>query len=77
MKDLIEYIIKQIVNNPDAVVIEENDENDMTMVNLTVAKEDMGLVIGKSGNTIKALRKLLSVKGKSEGVRVNLNLVEA
>jgi uncharacterized protein len=74
--DLVLYIVKQLVNNPEAVSAEEITEEGFVKINLTVEPEDMGMVIGKGGNTIKAIRRLLSVKGISEGVRVNLNLID-
>ena len=76
MKDLVEYIVKQIVNNPDSVnVTEENQDGNVNLV-LTVDPADMGLVIGKSGQTIKAIRKILTIRAMAENVRVNLQLVE-
>src|SRR3989344_5489842 len=76
MKDLAEYIIKQLVNNPDAVSIEETTEGGEVNLLVTVDPSDMGIVIGKSGQTIKAIRRLLSVRAITDNVRVNLRLVE-
>lgn len=74
MKDLLEYILKQLVPNPGQVEVEE-DRNDSEINYLvTVAPEDMGLVIGKNGQTIKAIRRLLSVRAISDNVRVNVRL---
>ena len=76
MKELIEYIVKQLVTNPDGVVVVEDSSQGQVNLLLTVAPEDMGIVIGKSGQTIKALRKLLIIKAMSDNVRVNLQLNE-
>lgn len=76
MKDFLEFLVKAIVKNEDAVVItEETEGNDITL-KLEVAQEDMGLIIGKEGKTIKALRNLLRAKAIKEEKRVNLDLVE-
>ena len=76
MQELVEYIVKQLVSNPDAVIVEEHSEPGMTTLLLTVAPEDMGLVIGKSGQTIKAVRRILTIRAMSDNVRVNLELKE-
>ncbi len=76
MKDLIEYIVKNFVTKPDSVNIEESAvETDVTL-KLTVDPEDMGLVIGKQGQTIKALRRVLTVRAMADNVRVNLQLFD-
>lgn len=76
MKDFILWLIKAIVDHPDQVTVEETESNGMTTLNLQVAKEDMGQVIGKGGKIIKSLRNLLHVKSVKEGKRINLNLLE-
>lgn len=77
MKDLLEYITKNIVSNPDVVEIREERDNGMVNLSLTVAPEDMGVIIGKSGQTINSIRKLLTVRAISENIRVNLQLNES
>lgn len=76
MKDLVEYIVKNIVSKPEAVTVEENTSDTEVTLSLTVDPSDMGVVIGKGGQMIKALRKLLTVRAMADGVRVNLQLVE-
>lgn len=78
MKDLLDYIVKSLAGNPDAVQITEDIEGDTVNLSLSVAPEDMGMVIGKSGQTIRAIRKLLIARAMAEDsqLRVNLNLVE-
>src|SRR5216684_4045407 len=76
MSDLILYIVKSLVTNPDAVSVEEQNDGGQVNLLLTVDPADMGLVIGKSGNTIKAIRKVLIVKAMADNVRVNLQLAE-
>lgn len=76
MKDLVEYIVKNIVNNPDDVQVEEQKEGSDVNLLLTVNPEDMGVVIGRAGQTIKAVRKLLTVRAMNDNVRVSLQIVE-
>lgn len=76
MKDLLEYIVKNLVSEPDAVVVEQTSDNGVINLELTVDPKDMGLIIGKGGQTIHALRKLLTIRAISENVRVNLHLNE-
>lgn len=76
MSDLVLYIVKSLVNNPDAVSVEEYNEGGQVNLLLTVDPADMGLVIGKNGQTIKAIRKVLIVKAMADNVRVNLQLSE-
>ncbi len=76
MQELVEYIVKNIVSLPDAVKVEVQQEGTDVTVNLEVDPVDMGLIIGKSGQTIKAIRKILTVRAMAEEVRVYLQLVE-
>ena len=74
MKELVEYIAKAIVNLPDEVVVtEENDERGIVL-NLQVADEDKGRVIGKQGRVAEAIRTLLRVTAARQGTRVTLKI---
>ena len=77
MKDIVEFIVKQFVSNPDAVEVNEEMQDGFVNITLKVAPEDMGLTIGKSGQTIKAIRRLLTIKAIAENVRVNLELIDS
>ncbi|MFA6992288.1 MAG: KH domain-containing protein [Candidatus Gracilibacteria bacterium] len=72
----IEYIVKQIVDKPDAVKVVRTVDEMGVLLTLEVDKEDMGKIIGKSGQTAKALRILLRVVGSKNNSRVNLKIVE-
>jgi predicted RNA-binding protein YlqC (UPF0109 family) len=72
----VEYIVKQIVEKPDEVVVERTVDEMGVLITLKVAKEDMGKIIGKSGQTAKAIRVLLRVIGSKNNSRVNLKIVE-
>lgn len=76
MKDLLSYIVTSLVTKPDAVEIDERAQDGNLDLMLKVDPSDMGLIIGKSGQTIRAIRKLLTVRAIAENVRVNLTLVE-
>ena len=76
MKDLLEYVVKNLVNNSEAVSVEETHDGSTVQLNLTVDPTDMGLIIGKGGQTIRAIRKLIGVRAMMEEVRVYINLVE-
>ena len=76
MKDLLSFIATNLVTKPDAIKIEEQRQNGNVDFTLTVDPADMGLIIGRSGQTIRAIRRLLTVRAIAENVRVNLTLAE-
>lgn len=76
MKDLLNFIVTSIVTKPEALKIEEDNQDGTVNLTLTVDPSDMGLIIGKGGQTIKSIRKLLIVRAMAENVRVNLQLNE-
>ncbi len=75
MKELIEYIVKSIVNKPEEVVVTEERDSERVILKLQVAPEDMGRVIGKQGRVAQAMRTLLRVIAVREGVRADLEIV--
>lgn len=76
MKELIHYIVAGLVDHPDQVQIRETEEDDAVTVELRVAKEDLGKVIGKQGRTAKAMRSLLSAAAAKENKRSRLEIME-
>lgn len=76
MKDLLHYIVTSLVSNPEAIRIDENRDDSEILLTLTVDPADMGVIIGKQGQTIRAIRKLLTVRAMAEKVRINLQLSE-
>lgn len=75
-KDFVEFIVKQMVNNPDEVEVTRTVDEMGVLITLKVAKDDMGRIIGKSGQTAKAIRILLRVVGSKNNARVNLKIIE-
>jgi len=71
LKDLIEYVAKSLVDNPDAVETREVEGEQTSVIELRVAKEDLGKVIGKQGRTARAMRTILgaaSIKARKRSV---------
>ena len=76
MREIIKKIVKAIVDSPDDVNISEIDGGRTTIIELKVAKDDIGKVIGKKGRTISAIRTLLASAGGKEKIRYVLELLE-
>ena len=75
MKQLVEYIVSNIVNHPEEVVVEETPEEDgITKVLISVNPEDVGRVIGKSGKVIKAIRQIARIAAIQKGTKVIVDL---
>ena len=74
MKELVEYIVKGLVDHPDQVVVTEIKRGQSTILELHVAPDDMGRVIGKGGRVANAIRALLRVMAANEGGRVTLEI---
>lgn len=72
----LEFVVKALVDNPDAVVITRTVDEMGVLLMLTVHADDMGKIIGKDGNTAKSLRTLLRVVGMKHNARVNLKINE-
>lgn len=76
MKELVEFIVKSLVDRPDEVHAVEVQSGSSTIVELTVAQADMGRVIGKGGRIINSIRRLVQVAAVRQGLRVSLELIE-
>ncbi|HEY60547.1 MAG TPA: KH domain-containing protein [Anaerolineae bacterium] len=76
MKELVEYIAKALVDDPSQVEVTEIDEGERVLIELKVAKEDMGRVIGKGGKVANSMRVLLRVAAAKKGKRVSLDIIE-
>ena len=76
MKELIEYIVKSLVDQPDAVKITEVKGERTSVIELSVAEEDMGMIIGKQGRTVTAIRTLLNAASMKQKKRTILEIIE-
>jgi predicted RNA-binding protein YlqC (UPF0109 family) len=76
MKELVEYVARFLVRNPDAVNVTETMRDGVSTLELRVAEEDLGRVIGKEGRTAKALRAILTAAAARKNQRVVLDIVE-
>lgn len=75
MKELIEYIAKALVDNPEEVLVKQSGGS-RTRIELGVAKEDMGRVIGKGGKVANSIRALLRVAAERQGKQATLDVSE-
>jgi len=76
LKDLIEYIARSLVDNPDAVQVAEVEGEQTSVLELKVAKEDLGKVIGKQGRTARAMRTILGAASTKAKKRSVLEILE-
>lgn len=76
MKELIQYIAQALVDSPDLVSVDEIEGNQTSVLELKVAKEDLGKVIGKQGRTARALRTVLSAASAKVKKRAVLEIIE-
>ena len=76
MKALIEHIARSLVEKPESVKVTEVVGENTTILELSVAKEDLGRVIGKQGKTVRAMRTLLAAIATKQSKKVNLEIIE-
>ena len=76
MKGLVELIAKSLVDNPDRVQVSQLDGEQSSIIELKVAPEDMGKIIGKQGRNVQAIRVILGAVGMKLKKRVNIEIVE-
>ncbi len=74
MKTLLEHVAKQLVDEPNAVVVTQELDGDFVKLHLQVAENDVGKVIGRGGRIAKAIRALLKVMATRDGTKVNLEI---
>ena len=76
MKDLVELLAKKLVNHPDAVEVKETHGDTTSILELKVAPEDLGRIIGKQGRTAKSIRTILNAAASRANRKVVLEIVE-
>ncbi len=75
-KEFLEYVVKELVDNPKDVKVERKVDEMGVLLSLTVNPEDMGQIIGREGSTAKAIRNLVRIVGLKNHARVNLKIEE-
>ena len=76
MKDLVEFVAKSLVDNPDEVRLRTYERDQQTVIELEVAPDDLGKVIGRQGRTARAIRMLLTAAGQKSRRRYTLDIVD-
>jgi predicted RNA-binding protein YlqC (UPF0109 family) len=76
MDELIEFVAKSLVDHPDDVEVHRRQRDQQTVLELEVAEEDLGKVIGRQGRTARALRTLLSAAGQMSRRRYTLDILD-
>ncbi len=76
MKELVEFIAKSLVENPEEVSISVDDADEETVYKIKVAEEDMGRIIGKQGRIIKSIRTITKAAAIKDGTRVQVEIDE-
>jgi predicted RNA-binding protein YlqC (UPF0109 family) len=76
VKELLEYLARELVEDPDAVEVSEKHDDRGTLLSLRVGPDDMGKVIGRGGRTARAIRSVVKVAGIRAGERVSVEIVE-
>ena len=74
-RELVEYIVTSLVDNPDQVTVSETDQRDTIVLEISVAGPDMGRVIGKGGRVVNSIRTLVQVLAAKQGKRVSLEVL--
>lgn len=75
MKNLVEVIAKSLVDHPEAVQVDEKQENQQTVLELHVAEDDMGKVIGRQGRIAKAMRTVVKAAATRENTKVTVEII--
>ena len=75
MRDLVEYVAKALVDDPESVKVTEEDQDGNLLIRIEVAEDDKGRIIGKQGRVAQAMRTLLRVAAVKQGIRVVLEIV--
>lgn len=76
MKELIEYLARALVNHPEAVEVKETEGDTASILELKVAKEDLGRIIGKQGRTAKSIRTIVNAAASRANRKVVLEIIE-
>ena len=75
-KELLEFVVKNLVTNPDKVVVSEEEKDSKIVLHLTVDSADMGRIIGKEGRIIRSIREIINSYGMKNSDKVLVNVEE-
>ncbi len=75
MRDLVEFLTESLVDDPDAVQVEEVSAGRMTVYEVTVAEDEVGKIIGRQGKVIRAIRTVVKAAATRQGTRVDVDVV--
>jgi predicted RNA-binding protein YlqC (UPF0109 family) len=75
VRELVEYLTKSIVDEPDEVSVEEVDAGRVTVYEVTVAEDDVGKIIGRQGKVIRAVRSVVKAAATRQGTRVDVDVI--
>lgn len=76
MRELVEFVAKSLVDNPDEVRTHIHERSDQTVIELEVAQDDLGKIIGRQGRTARAIRTLLAAAGQKTRRRFSLDILD-
>ncbi len=76
MEEMLRVLVKDLVSDPSKIEIATKQEGSITTLELKVAKEDMGKVIGKQGKIAKAIRTLMKAYGSKTGEKINVDIID-
>jgi predicted RNA-binding protein YlqC (UPF0109 family) len=76
MEEMLRVLVKDLVSDPSQIEITTKQEGSITTLELKVAKEDMGKVIGKQGKIAKAIRTLMKAYGSKNGEKINVDIID-
>jgi uncharacterized protein len=76
VKELLEFLARSLVDNPDEVRVEETETDDVVVLRLSVAKDDVGKVIGKQGRIARALRTVVKASAVKDGKQATVEIID-
>jgi predicted RNA-binding protein YlqC (UPF0109 family) len=76
MEEFLRYVVRELVEYPDEVVLNSRDESGRTLFQLSLAGSDVGRLIGKGGGTVQAIRTLLNMSAERKGQRASLDILD-
>ena len=76
MEEMLRFLVKELVNDPDQISISKREEGNTTILELKVAQDDMGKVIGRQGKIAKSIRTLMKAYGAKNNQKINVDILD-